>query len=112
MVVQQLVVYWSVVSDGTHRPDPAARSPDGQSPTISEPQWDEQQREHEDLVLQPMDCILALKMLSAGNISFLQCWTILSHLFLYSRLALSVKSPFVSPTTAAVKRHARYWRLC
>ncbi len=66
--MQQLSVYWSVDLDAARQSAPVAASPGGQSPPLA---WDsgrdnEQQQQHEDLILQPMDGVLVLKMQSAG----------------------------------------------
>ena len=66
LVVQQLSVYWSVDLDAARQSAPAA-SPGGQSlPPAWEPGQDSEQQQHEDLILQPMDGVLVLKLHSAG----------------------------------------------
>ena len=66
--MQQLSVYWSVDLDAARHSGPAVTSPGGQSlPPAWEPgRHHEQQQQHEDLILQPMDGVLVLKMHSAG----------------------------------------------
>ena len=70
--MQQLSLYWSVDLDAARQSAPAAASPGGQS---LPPAWEsgrdsqqqqQQQQQRDDLIVQPMDGVLVLKMHSAG----------------------------------------------
>ena len=65
--MQQLSLYWSVDLDAAQQCGTAAGSPARQSSlTAWESGRDSEQPQHEDLVLQPVDCVLVLKMQPAG----------------------------------------------
>jgi hypothetical protein len=78
MVLQQLSVYWSVDSADPSQPASAGASSGGLSSPALEPVMDgasdqQQQQQQpsepnqqEDLILRPMDCVLLLKLQSAG----------------------------------------------
>ena len=111
MVVQQLSVYWSVCPP---EPPAAAASSGHLSSPAPEPASDgasdEQQLlqlQQEDLILQPMDCVLLLKLQSAGADT---CADSRTFLAVSHSSILCVSWSCVTHPKAVLQARVRHWR--